>query len=175
MATSYPMDKRLLLKQRVSLKIMKLELVVVGKTTEKWLKTGFDQYWERMGHYMPCSIREVASGGSLPQSKALEKEGAAILEKIQPRDHVVLLDERGREFTSVELAEFLGRQMAQVSGTLVFVTGGAYGFSDDVRKRANTVLSASRFTFTHQMIRLIIAEQLYRAMTILRNEPYHHS
>ncbi len=153
---------------------MKLELVVVGKTTQKWIMTGFDDYVGRLAHYLPCTVREVPAAGAMVPQKAMEKEGKAILEKIGARDWVVLLDERGDEWTSVQLADFLSKRMNQGVGNLVFVTGGAFGVSPEVRERANQVLSASRFTFTHQMIRVIIAEQLYRAMTIIKNESYHH-
>lgn len=153
---------------------MKLELVVVGKTAPGWIKQGFEEYFTRLKHYLPCTVREVASGGSLPAAKAMEKEGRQILEKIGPRDWVVLLDEHGKGLTSVELANLISRRMNDVSGNMVMVTGGAFGVSEEVKGRADFVLSCSGFTFTHQMIRLILAEQLYRAMTILRNESYHH-
>jgi 23S rRNA (pseudouridine1915-N3)-methyltransferase len=153
---------------------MKLELVVVGKTSPGWIREGFEDYLGRLRHYLPCSVREIPAAGALPAAKALEKESRQILEKITSRDWVILLDERGKSLTSVELSALLAKRMNDVSGNLVMVTGGAFGVSDEVRERAELVLSCSGFTFTHQMIRLILAEQLYRAMTILRNESYHH-
>lgn len=153
---------------------MKLELVVVGKTAPGWIKQGFEEYLTRLKHYLPCSVREIVPGNPLPANKAMEKEGRQILDKITSRDWVVLLDEHGKGLTSTELATLIGKRMNDVGGNMVVVTGGAFGVSDEVRGRADFVLSCSGFTFTHQMIRLILAEQLYRAMTILRNESYHH-
>lgn len=153
---------------------MKVELVVVGKTTQKWLKEGFEDYFSRLKHYLPCSIREIQPGGAVPRSVAMEKEGKLILEKITAKDWVVLLDEHGKDFSSEQLAELLNKRMAAGVTSMVIITGGAFGVSESVKSRADLVLSASKFTFTHQMIRLIIAEQLYRAMTILKNESYHH-
>jgi 23S rRNA (pseudouridine1915-N3)-methyltransferase len=153
---------------------MKVELVIVGKTTQKWIKEGFDDYFGRLKHYLPCTIREVQAAGAVPREVAIEKEGRWIMEKINARDWVVLLDEHGKEFSSVQLAELLNKRMIAGTASLVLITGGAFGVSEEIKKRADLVLSASRFTFTHQMIRLIIAEQLYRAMTILKNESYHH-
>lgn len=153
---------------------MKIELVVVGKTVPGWIKQGFEEYLTRLKHYLPCTVREVPSGSPLPAAKAMEKEGRQILDKINARDWVVLLDEHGKGLSSTELASLIGKRMNDLAGNMVFVTGGAYGVSDEIRKRADFVLSCSAFTFTHQMIRLILAEQLYRAMTIQRNESYHH-
>jgi 23S rRNA (pseudouridine1915-N3)-methyltransferase len=153
---------------------MKLELVIVGKTTQKWIKEGFDDYFGRLKHYLPCTIREVQAAGAVPREVAIEKEGRLIMEKIGARDWVVLLDEHGKELSSVQLAELLNKRMIAGTSSLVLITGGAFGVSEEVKQRADLVLSASKFTFTHQMIRLIIAEQLYRAMTILKNESYHH-
>lgn len=153
---------------------MKMELVFVGKTTQDWIRMGTEDYLSRLQHYIPCTVRLVQPAGTVSPEKAKEREGAAILQKIEPRDFVVLLDEKGREFSSVELADWIAKKASEATGRIVFVTGGAYGVSQDVFSRANLLLAASRFTFTHQMIRVILAEQLYRAMTIIRNESYHH-
>ena len=162
------------MKTEVSLEIMKVELVVVGKTTQKWLKEGFEEYFGRLKHYLPCSVREIQPAGAVPKNVAIEKEGKLILDKVAAKDWVVLLDEHGKEFTSEQLAELLNKRMSAGVTNMVLISGGAFGVSESVKSRADLVLSASRFTFTHQMIRLVMAEQLYRAMTILKNESYHH-
>lgn len=153
---------------------MKCELFFVGKTSEKYLKEGVDQYIKRLNHYL--TVKEVIiSASSLSDSmKAVNEEGASILSRIKPRDFVVLLDETGTFLTSPELASKMEKWMVDGYSKLIFVTGGAYGLSIELKQRANFILSASKFTFTHQMIRLILTEQLYRAMTIIRNESYHH-
>jgi len=153
---------------------MKCELFFVGKTTDKYLLEGLDIYMKRLSHYLPVSIVITSPSSHVDAKKAVEEEGVNILSRIKARDFVILLDENGSMLTSTELAQKLEKWMVEGYSRLIFVSGGAYGLSADLRKRANYVLSASRFTFTHQMIRLILAEQLYRAMTIIRNESYHH-
>ena len=155
---------------------MKTELIVVGKTTNKHFIAAINDYLERIGHYMPCSVTvipELRNAKSLSQQQQKDKEGEAILRLLQPSDTVVLLDERGKEPRSIELADWLQRQQ-QTARRLVFIIGGPYGFSQQVYSRADSMLSLSRMTFSHQMVRLIFVEQLYRACTIIKGEPYHH-
>ena len=155
---------------------MKTELIVVGKTTNKHFIAAINDYLERIGHYMPFSVTvipELRNAKSLRQQQQKDKEGEAILRLLQPSDTVVLLDERGKEPRSIELADWLQRQQ-QTARRLVFIIGGPYGFSQQVYSRADSILSLSRMTFSHQMVRLIFVEQLYRACTIIKGEPYHH-
>lgn len=155
---------------------MKTELIVVGRTVSKHFSTLIDDYRERIGHYMPFSITvipELKNTKSLSEEQQKSAEGELILKQLQPSDTVVLLDEHGQEPRSVELAAWLEKK--QVSARrLVFVIGGPYGFSATVYNRANEKLSLSKLTFSHQMVRLIFVEQLYRACTIIKGEPYHH-
>ena len=155
---------------------MKTELIVVGKTTNKHFIAAINDYLERIGHYMPFSVTvipELRNAKSLSQQQQKDKEGEAILRLLQPSDTVVLLDERGKEPRSIELADWLQRQQ-QTARRLVFIIGGPYGFSQQVYSRADSMLSLSRMTFSHQMVRLIFVEQLYRACTIIKGEPSHH-
>lgn len=155
---------------------MKTELIVVGKTTNKHFIAAINDYLERIGHYMPFSVTvipELRNAKSLSQQQQKDKEGEAILRLLQPSDTVVLLDERGKEPRSIEFADWLQRQQ-QTARRLVFIIGGPYGFSQQVYSRADSMLSLSRMTFSHQMVRLIFVEQLYRACTIIKGEPYHH-
>lgn len=155
---------------------MKTELIVVGKTTNKHFIAAINDYLERIGHYMPFSVTvipELRNAKSLSQQQQKDKEGEAILRLLQPSDTVVLLDERGKEPRSIELADWLQRQQ-QTARRLVFIIGGPYGFSQQVYSRADSMFSLSRMTFSHQMVRLIFVEQLYRACTIIKGEPYHH-
>ena len=155
---------------------MKTELIVVGKTTNKHFVAAINDYLERIGHYMPFSVTvipELRNAKSLSQQQQKDKEGEAILRLLQPSDTVVLLDERGKEPRSIELADWLQRQQ-QTARRLVFIIGGPYGFSQQVYSRADSMLSLSRMTFSHPMVRLIFVEQLYRACTIIKGEPYHH-
>lgn len=155
---------------------MKTELILVGKTVNKHFVALIDDYVGRINHYMPFSITTIpelknTKALSIEQQKMLE--GEQILKKIQSGDTVVLLDEHGREMTSVETATWMEKRQ-HTARRLVFVIGGAYGFSQAVYDRANEMLSLSRMTFSHQMVRLIFAEQIYRACTIIKGEPYHH-
>lgn len=155
---------------------MKTELILVGKTADKHFAAGIKDYTERIGHYMPFGITtlpDLKNTKSLCQEQQKEREGEQILRLVQPSDTVVLLDEHGQEFRSVELAAWLQRKQQQAR-RLVFVIGGPYGFSPAVYDRANEKLSLSRLTFSHQMVRLVFTEQLYRACTIIKGEPYHH-
>ncbi len=155
---------------------MKTVLILVGKTNGKLFAAGIDDYIGRINHYMPMSvvtIPELKSTKNLSQEQQKEMEGRLIMDQLQPSDTVVLLDEHGKEPRSVELAQWLEHKR-QTARRLVFVIGGPYGFSQQVYSRANEQLSLSRMTFSHQMVRLIFAEQLYRACTIIQGEPYHH-
>ena len=155
---------------------MKTELILVGKTTDKHFQAGIDDYARRIAHYMPFGmtvIPELKSTKSLTEEQQKQAEGKLILAQLQPSDTVVLLDEHGLEMRSVELARWLERRQATVR-RLVFVIGGPYGFSQEVYDRASEKLSLSRLTFSHQMVRLVFTEQLYRACTIIKGEPYHH-
>jgi len=155
---------------------MKTELIVVGRTVSKHFSTLIDDYRERIGHYMPFSITtipELKNTKSLSEEQQKSAEGELILKQLQSSDTVVLLDERGREPRSIELAAWLEKKQS-TARRLVFVIGGPYGFSAPVYKRANEKLSLSQLTFSHQMVRLIFVEQLYRACTIIKGEPYHH-
>lgn len=155
---------------------MKTLLILVGKTTDKHFQASINDYVERIGHYMPfelVTIPELKNTKHLSEQQQKTAEGELILRQLQPQDTVVLLDEHGRELRSVELARWLQQKRA-TARRLVFVIGGPYGFSPDVYARAQEQLSLSRLTFSHQMIRLIFTEQIYRACTIIKGEPYHH-
>ena len=156
---------------------MKIALLTVGKTDRDWVKQGLDIYVSRLKHYIPFSINEIAelknvSAMSRDQIKA--KEGELILKSIKPTDDVILLDEHGKEYSSTEFASLLQNKINYEGKDIVFIIGGAYGFSEQVYKRANSKISLSRMTFSHQMVRAIFAEQIYRAFTIMKGEPYHH-
>jgi 23S rRNA (pseudouridine1915-N3)-methyltransferase len=156
---------------------MKIHFLVVGKTTEKYMQTGIDEYVRRLLRYIPFSMEvlpELKNAKNLTFEQQKEKDSQAILNVLQDGDYVVLLDEKGKEYSSVAFSDYLARKMQIVPKRLVFVVGGPYGFSAEMYDRANEKLSVSKMTFSHQMIRLIFVEQLYRAMTILRGEPYHH-
>ena len=155
---------------------MKTELIMVGKTVDKLYTKGIGDYQERIGHYMPFNITVIPAlknTKSLSEDQQKQAEGELILRLIQPSDTVVLLDEHGAERTSREMATWLTRKQ-QTARRLVFIIGGPYGFSADVYGRADEKISLSRMTFSHQMVRLIFVEQLYRACTIIRGESYHH-
>lgn len=155
---------------------MKTLLLLVGKTTDKHFQASINDYVERIGHYMPfelVTIPELKNTKHLSEQQQKVAEGELILRQLQPQDTVVLLDEHGRELRSVELAQWLQQKQA-TARRLVFVIGGPYGFSPAVYTRAQEQLSLSKLTFSHQMIRLIFTEQIYRACTIIKGEPYHH-
>ncbi len=156
---------------------MKFCLLTVGKTDIDWVRKGLETYSSRLGHYVPfsvCEIPELKSASSLTKAQIKEKEGELILKNIKPSDRVILLDERGKEYRSVEFAEGIRRMTAGGGKDVVFVIGGAYGFSEAVYARCDGKISLSRMTFTHQMVRAVFTEQLYRAFTIIKGEPYHH-
>lgn len=155
---------------------MKTELLLVGRTTDKHFLAGISDYAARISHYMPFNIiviPELRNTKNLTEEQQKMAEGDLILKQLQPTDTVVLLDEHGRELRSVELARWLELKQ-QTARRLVFVIGGPYGFSSAVYKRADEKLSLSKLTFSHQMVRLVFTEQLYRACTIIKGEPYHH-
>ena len=156
---------------------MKFTLLTVGKTDVKWVKEGLDLYVSRLSHYAPFQVREIPelkNVSALDREQIKVREGELILKSLRPSDEVVLLDEGGRELRSVEFASWLEERFSRGSRDIVFVIGGAYGFSKEVYARADSKLSLSKMTFSHQMVRTIFAEQLYRAFTIMRGEPYHH-
>ena len=155
---------------------MKVELLLVGKTVNSVFVAGIADYAKRIGHYIPFNINvipELKNTKNISANQQKEAEGELILKKLQPDDHLVLLDEHGKELRSIEFAQWLERKQ-HVTRRLVFAVGGPYGFSDAVYGRANEKISLSKMTFSHQMVRLIFTEQLYRACTILKGEPYHH-
>ena len=155
---------------------MKTILILVGKTTDKHFQAGINDYAERISHYMPfdiVTIPELKNTKSLSEDQQKAMEGELILKQLQASDTLVLLDEHGKEPRSIELAKWL-EQKQHTARRLVFVIGGPYGFSEAVYKRANEQLSLSRLTFSHQMVRLVFTEQIYRACTIIKGEPYHH-
>ena len=155
---------------------MKTILILVGKTTDKHFQAGISDYVERIGHYMPfaiVTIPELKNTKNLSEEQQKTMEGELILKQLQPSDTLVLLDEHGKELRSIELAKWL-EQKQQTARRLVFVIGGPYGFSEAVYSRANEKLSLSKLTFSHQMVRLVFTEQIYRACTIIKGEPYHH-
>jgi 23S rRNA (pseudouridine1915-N3)-methyltransferase len=153
---------------------MKIELIFTGKISESWLKEGVEIYLKRIPFYLPVNVNVISSSEQKDRRKAMEEEAMSILKKISPGDVIVVLDENGKEMTSRKLAAQFEGWMNQSVSKVVFVTGGAFGTAESLRKKANLVLSVSRFTFTHQMVRLILVEQIYRALTITRNENYHH-
>lgn len=157
---------------------MKLTLLTVGRLSADWLRSGADDYAARIRRYLPLAIEELKedkTGGSKPDSRLIRRrEGEALLQRIPAGATVIALDERGKGMTSEEFSAFLGRHMLEGTAELLLVIGGAYGLSDAVRDRAERILALSPMTLTHQMARLLLLEQLYRGLTILRNEPYHN-
>lgn len=156
---------------------MKIALLTVGKTDRDWVRQGIDIYVSRLRHYIPFSINEIPelkNVSALSREQIKIKEGELILKNLKPSDDVILLDEHGREYSSTEFASMLQKKITYEGRDIVFVVGGAYGFSDAVTGRANSKISLSRMTFSHQMVRAIFAEQIYRAFTIMKGEPYHH-
>ena len=156
---------------------MKISLFVVGKTNHNYLSPGIDDYTKRINHYIPFNIQYIADAKNtknLSQAQQKQAEGQNLLNAFDKSDYVVLLDERGKEFTSKDFSSFIEKKMQTVAKRLVFVVVGPYGFSEDVYQRANEKISLSKMTFPHDLIRLIFTEQLYRSFTIMNNEPYHH-
>lgn len=156
---------------------MKATLLVIGKTDKDFVKKGIDEYQKRLVHYLPFEFKiipDLKNTKNLSEKQQKQKEGELILDKLKPTDTLILLDENGKEFSSVGFSKFMEQKMIGGTRNLVFVIGGPYGFSDEVYKKAQGKVSLSKMTFSHQMIRMIFIEQLYRAMTIIKGEPYHH-
>jgi 23S rRNA (pseudouridine1915-N3)-methyltransferase len=156
---------------------MKITFITVGKTEDAYLKDGIEKYVKRLKHYTKLELGEIPelkNTKALTEDQQKTKEAELILKKVTPNDHLVLLDEAGQEFTSVQFANYLEKRAISSVASLVFVVGGPYGFDQSVYQRANDKISLSRMTFSHQMVRLFFVEQLYRAFTIIKGEPYHH-
>ena len=156
---------------------MNIKLLVVGKTDEGSLQGLIDTYAKRLNHYIKFELEilpDIKNTKSLSVEQQKLKEGKMILEKMSPSDYLVLLDENGKQFSSEAFSEFIQKRLNSGMKQLIFVVGGPYGFSEEVYARAQSKLSLSKMTFSHQMVRLFFVEQLYRAFTILKNEPYHH-
>lgn len=157
---------------------MKVEFWVIGKTSFPYLDEGNDIYLNRIKHYLPfqmTTIPDIKNRKSLSEEQIKTKEGEIILSKLSTGDFLILMDERGKQRTSVQFSDYLQNILQQSHKRAIFLIGGAYGFSDAVYERSNTKMSLSNMTFSHQMVRLIFLEQFYRALTIMNNEPYHHS
>jgi len=156
---------------------MKITLLTVGKTDKDWVRQGMDIYISRLKHYIPFSVVEIPelkNVSSLTKDQIKTREGELILKNVRPADDLILMDERGKQYTSVELAKVIQDKISYAGKDMVFVIGGAYGFSEAVYRRADSKISLSKMTFSHQMVRAIFVEQIYRAFTIMRGEPYHH-
>ncbi|MCW1148541.1 23S rRNA (pseudouridine(1915)-N(3))-methyltransferase RlmH [Flavobacterium lacisediminis] len=156
---------------------MNIRLLTIGKTDNKSLQTLIEDYTKRLSFYVKFDLEiipDIKNVKNLSEAQQKEKEGELILSKITPTDHLILLDENGKTFSSVGFSDFLQKKMNAGIKTLVFVIGGPYGFSETVYQKAQGKVSLSEMTFSHQMVRLFVIEQIYRGFTILRNEPYHH-
>lgn len=156
---------------------MKTELWQIGKTAFPYLEEGVRIYESRLQRYLPFQIEnipDVKNAQNLPPAQLKSREGELVLARLKNDDFLILLDERGKSYTSVEWAQFLEKELMGSHKRIVFLIGGAFGFSQEIYQRANAKVSLSSMTFSHQMIRVFFLEQLYRAMTILRNEPYHN-
>ena len=155
---------------------MKITLLVVGKTTSAQVESLIQEYQKRLTHYLPFALQvipELKNTKALTPAQQKQAEGELILRAVAQSADLVLLDEHGKEFRSIEFADYIQKKMSS-GRDVVFVVGGPYGFSEAVYQRANGKISLSKMTFSHQMVRLFFVEQIYRAMTILRGEPYHH-
>lgn len=156
---------------------MRITLLTMGKTDRGWIREGLGMYVSRLGYYVQfrlTELPELKNAASLTQAQIKDKEGELLLAAVKSCDELILLDEHGKEYRSVEFASMLQERMLRSGRDMVFVIGGAYGFSDKVYARADSRISLSKMTFSHQMVRAIFAEQLYRAFTIMKGEPYHH-
>lgn len=156
---------------------MKVEFWFIGKTAFPYLKEGIELYAKRLKHYLPFAmelIPDVKNAGKLAAEQLKQKEGEMILQRLKPEDALILLDEKGRSFTSVKFAQYLERKLQSHHRRIIFQVGGAYGFSEAVYQRATDKIALSEMTFSHQMVRLFFVEQLYRGMTILKGEKYHN-
>lgn len=156
---------------------MKIKLILTGRTEERYVKDGFSLYEKRLKHYISFEVvylSDLKGTAGLSHDQVKEREAEQQMKYIHQGDFVVFLDEKGKEFRSVEFSSFLQQRMNSGIKTLLFVTGGPYGFASGIQKRADARLSLSKLTFSHQIVRVLFMEQLYRAFTIIRNEPYHH-
>lgn len=156
---------------------MDITLITIGKTSIPYIAKGIEEYTGRLKRYTPYEIKtlpDLKNARKLTEAQQKEGEGKIILDSLSPSDFVILLDERGSQYKSIEFASLLQKKMSSGLKRLVFVIGGPYGFSQDVYNRADSLISLSKMTFNHEMVRLFFTEQVYRAMTILRGEPYHH-
>jgi len=156
---------------------MNITLLMIGNTSEAFVQDGYEVFMKRLKHYIKVKeviIPDIKDKKHLNAEQIKDKEAILILEKLASSNYSVLLDERGKEFSSVEFAGFMQKSMNAGIKELTFIIGGAYGVSESVKQKADLTVSLSRMTFTHQFIRLIFSEQIYRAMTILKNEPYHN-
>ena len=156
---------------------MKILLLTIGNTDKRFMKEGIDDYMKRLSYYIPFELKvipDIKNRNTLTQELQKEKEGQLILNQVLPGDYMILLDERGTEFSSLAFSKWIEKKMLAGMRQLVFVIGGPYGFSKMLYERCDYKISLSQFTFSHQMVRMIFVEQLYRAMTIIKNEPYHH-
>ncbi|OYT16311.1 MAG: 23S rRNA (pseudouridine(1915)-N(3))-methyltransferase RlmH [Bacteroidetes bacterium 4572_77] len=156
---------------------MKIKMLYVGKTTDKAVILGMEKYLKRMKKYVSFSqdmVPGLKNTKNLSEKEIKQKEGKMILDKLSPHDFLILLDENGKEFNSVAFASLIEKKMLHATRSIVFLIGGAYGFSDDVYNKAQQKIALSQMTFSHQIIRLIFMEQIYRAFTIINKEPYHH-
>ena len=156
---------------------MNIKLIAVGKTNQAALQALINEYQKRLSRYVPFDLQvitDVKNSKSLSEEQQKVKEGELILKSVASTDYLVLLDERGKEYTSVEFSAYIQKVMLSGSKQMTFVIGGPYGFSEAVYRRADAKVALSKLTFSHQMVRLFFVEQLYRAFTILKNEPYHH-
>ena len=151
---------------------MKLTLIAIGKTDDRLISQLIDDYLKRVNFYIPVemkTISDIKKGKKISEKEQIILEGESIRKCLQPSDYIVLLDDKGKQFSSVQFAKYIEKKMVSISKRMVFIIGGPYGLSEEIKK-----ISLSKMTFTHQMVRLLFSEQLYRAMTILNNEPYHH-
>jgi 23S rRNA (pseudouridine1915-N3)-methyltransferase len=161
----------------VKLSLMKVTLIVVGKTDKKYILEGIAEYEKRLKHYCKFELKvisDIKNSKTMPAGVQMHKEGELILSALRPSSDLILLDEKGVEYTSIEFAKFIDRKAIAGQSELTFVIGGPYGFSPEVKSSATAMFSLSRLTFSHQIVRLIFMEQIYRAMTIIKGEPYHH-
>jgi 23S rRNA (pseudouridine1915-N3)-methyltransferase len=155
---------------------MKIQVLVIGKTEKKWLREAIEEYSNRIQKYISFEIKElpdIKNASSMPEVTRRKKEGELLLPYLQDA-YIVLADEQGKEYRSVELAAWINKLMNYSGKNLVLVIGGPYGFSEEIYQRANEKISLSKMTFSHQMVRIILIEQMYRSFTILKGEPYHH-
>ena len=156
---------------------MKIKFICIGKTGKSFLEEGEQEYLSRLKHYVSIErieIADIRNAKNLTKEQVKVQEGKEIISRLAPSDLLILLDERGEQFSSVSFSKFIQQKFNSGGRTLVFSVGGAYGFSEEIYERANGKISLSSMTFSHQMVRMIFFEQLYRAMTILKGEPYHH-